>query len=234
MMKGTLYCIGVGPGDPELITVKALKRIQACPVLAAPQGRAGVGTAKDILLQAVAAMADVDLQGKDILNIDFPMTRDEAALAKAHADGASALEEKLAAGLDVALITLGCPTIYASSLYVQRIVEKHGYKTEIIPGVPSFCAAAARLGRPLCEKDETLTIIPGNRSDRRDLLAMDGSKVVMKPAGPLADLKQDLAAAGRLDAASMVERCGMAGEKIYTSLKDAEDGPYFSVVLVKE
>ena len=63
---------------------------------------------------------------------------------------------------------------------------------------------------------------------------MDGSKVVMKPAGPLADLKQDLAAAGRLDAASMVERCGMAGEKIYTSLKDAEDGPYFSVVLVKE
>ena len=134
----------------------------------------------------------------------------------------------------MALITLGCPTIYASSLYVQRIVEKHGYKTEIIPGVPSFCAAAARLGRPLCEKDETLTIIPGNRSDRRELLAMDGSKVVMKPAGPLADLKQDLAAAGRLDAASMVERCGMAGEKIYTSLKDAEDGPYFSVVLVKE
>ena len=231
MMKGTLYCIGVGPGDPELITVKALKRIQACPVLAAPQGRAGVGTAKDILLQAVAAMADVDLQGKDILNIDFPMTRDEAALAKAHADGASALEAKLAAGLDVALITLGCPTIYASSLYVQRIVEKHGYKTEIIPGVPSFCAVAARLGRPLCE---TLTIIPGNRSDRWELLAMDGSKVVMKPAGPLADLKQDLAAAGRLDAASMVERCGMAGEKIYTSLKDAEDGPYFSVVLVKE
>ena len=144
MMKGTLYCIGVGPGDPELITVKALKRIQACPVLAAPQGRAGVGTAKDILLQAVAAMADVDLQGKDILNIDFPMTRDEAALAQAHADGAAALEAKLAAGLDVALITLGCPTIYASSLYVQRIVEKHGYKTEIIPGVPSFCASAAR------------------------------------------------------------------------------------------
>ena len=100
-MKGTLYCIGVGPGDPELITVKALKRIQACPVLAAPQGRAGVGTAKDILLQAVAAMADVDLQGKDVLNIDFPMTRDEAVLAQAHADGASALEEKLAAGLDV-------------------------------------------------------------------------------------------------------------------------------------
>ena len=63
---------------------------------------------------------------------------------------------------------------------------------------------------------------------------LDGSKVVMKPSGPLADLKQDLAAAGRLDAASMVERCGMAGEKIYTSLKDAEDGPYFSVVLVKE
>lgn len=234
MMKGTLYCIGVGPGDPELITVKALKRIKACPVLSAPQGRAGAGTARGILLQAVAAMADMDLNEKEIVTIDFPMTRDEAMLAKAHADGAAALEEKLAAGLDVALITLGCPTIYASSLYVQRIVRQHGYETQIIPGIPSFCAAAARLGIPLCEKDETLTIIPGNRSDRRELLAMDGSKVVMKPSGPLSGLKQDLAAVGRLDAAAMVERCGMAGEKVYTSLKETEDGPYFSVVLVKE
>lgn len=233
-MKGTLYCIGVGPGDPELITVKALKCIKACPVLAAPQGNTGVLTAKDILLQAVADMADVDLSQKDILTIHFPMTRDEDTLAQAHAAGAAALEEKLAAGLDVALITLGCPTVYASSIYVQRLVRAHGYAAVIIPGVPSFCAAAAKLGQPLCEKDEPLILIPGGRSDRRELLAMAGSKVVMKPSGPLAALKKDLQDAGVLDGASMVERCGLPGERIYSSLQDAEEAPYFSVILVKQ
>lgn len=231
-MKGTLYCIGVGPGDPELITVKALKRIEACPVLAVPQGRAGVLTANDILRKA-ADTAHIDLEEKHVITIQFPMTRNEEALAKAHEVGAAALEEKLSAGFDVALITLGCPTVYASSLYVQRLVEKHGYDTVVIPGVPSFCAAAARLGQPLCEKDELLMIIPGSRRDRKDLMAMDGSKVVMKPSGSLSALKRDLKDIGKIDGASMVSRCGMAEEEVYPSLKDVEDAPYFSVILVK-
>lgn len=233
-MKGTLYCIGVGPGDPELLTIKAVKRIRNCPVLAVPQGHTGVTTAKDILLQAIENGAAVELQDKLILTVDFPMTRDAAVLAKAHAAGATAIEAQLQQGRDVALITLGCPTVYASSIYVHRRIRDDGYATEIIPGVPSFCAAAARLQQPLCEQDEPLTIIPGGRSDRKILLSAPGSKIIMKPSGPFASLKQELQDTQQLADTTMIERCGLSGETIYHSLDDVERTAYFSVLLVKE
>lgn len=233
-MKGTLYCIGVGPGDPELLTVKAVKYIQKCPVLAVPQGHTGVTTAKSILMQAIENGAAVDLQDKLILTVDFPMTRDAAVLAKAHAAGAAAIEAQLQQGRDVALITLGCPTVYASSIYVHRRIHDDGYATEIIPGVPSFCAAAARLQQPLCEQDEPLTIIPGGRSDRKNLLSAPGSKIIMKPSGPFASLKQELQDTQQLADTTMIERCGLSGETIYHSLDDVERTAYFSVLLVKE
>lgn len=233
-MKGTLYCIGVGPGDPELLTIKAVKRIRNCPVLAVPQGHTGVTTAKDILLQAIENGAAVELQDKLILTVDFPMTRDAAVLEEAHAAGAAAIEAQLQQGRDVALITLGCPTVYASSIYVHRRIHDDGYATEIIPGVPSFCAAAARLQQPLCEQDEPLTIIPGGRSDRKNLLSAPGSKIIMKPSGPFASLKQELQDTQQLADTAMVERCGLPGETIYHSLDDVERTAYFSVLLVKE
>lgn len=231
---GTLYCIGVGPGDPELLTLKAIRYIKKCPVLAIPQGHTGVTTAKQILMDAVEDMDDVDLSQKEIISIDFPMTRDEAVLADAHQKGAAAIEGALQEGKDVALITLGCPTIYASSIYVHRRVQRDGYATEIVPGVPSFCAAAAKLQMPLCEKDEPLTIIPGNRKDRRKLLALPGHKIVMKSSGSLETLKDDLAQTGQLETTAMIERCGMPGETVYTSVKNAERAPYFSVLLVRK
>ncbi len=233
-MKGTLYCIGVGPGDPELLTMKAVKRIQNCPVLAVPQGHTGVTTAKDILLRAIEMGTAVDLQDKLILTVDFPMTRDAAALNEAHAAGAAVIEDQLRQGRDVALITLGCPTVYASSMYVHRRIHDDGYATEIIPGVPSFCAAAARLQQPLCEQDEPLTIIPGGRSDRKELLSAPGSKIIMKPSGSFASLKQDLQDTQQLADTAMIERCGLPGETIYSSLDDVERTAYFSVLLVKD
>lgn len=233
-MKGTLYCIGVGPGDPELLTLKGLKYITSCPVLAVPQGKQGILTAKQIVIQAVSAIDDVDLDVKEILTIDFPMTRDEAVVHRAHAAGAAVVEARLDQGLDVALITIGCPTVYATSMYIHDMVVNDGYTAEIIPGVPSFCAAAAALHQPLCEKDELLLIIPANRPDRKSLLAMEGNKVLMKPAANLLDaIKKDIAAAGTAEHAAMVERCGLPGERIYPSLEDAAESPYFSVILIK-
>lgn len=233
-MKGTLYCIGVGPGDPELLTIKAVNTIKKCPILAVPQGHTGVTTAKSILLQAVEAGAAIALRQKTIVTIDFPMTRDEDVLARAHAAGAAAIEEQLRQGKDVALITLGCPTVYASSIYVHRRVRNDGFATAMIPGVPSFCAAAAALQQPLCEQDEPLTIIPGNRHDRKELLRLPGSKIIMKPSGSLAALKQDLEETKQLAGTSMAERCGLPGEQIYESVANIENTTYFSVFLVKE
>ena len=232
-MAGTLYCIGVGPGDPELLTLKALKYITSCPVLAVPQAKNGSAlTAKEILLESLAKTGDIRLEDKTVLTLHFPMTRDEAVLAKAHADGAAAIEAELEQGHDVALITLGCPTVYATSIYVHRLVQRHGFPTAIIPGVPSFCAVAAKLQRPLCEKDEPLTIIPGSRKDRKELLQLPGKKVIMKPSGSLQGIQADLESLGLAPNAAMIERCGLPSEAVYEHVADAADTGYFAVIVV--
>lgn len=232
-MKGTLYCAGVGPGDPELLTLKALKTIRTCQVLAVPKSGSGALTAKDILLQALDGCG-LSLDEKKVLTMDFPMTRDEKALTEAHEKAADAIMAELNAGRDVCLIALGCPTVYATSIYVHRIIREKGYATEIIPGVPSFCAVAAKLQQPLCEKEEALVIIPGSNRQRKELLALKGSKVIMKPSGKLQPIKEELEDLQLLDKTSMIERCGLKGEKIYEKAADASDTGYFAVLLVKE
>ena len=128
---------------------------------------------------------------------------------------------------------MGCPTVYATSIYVHRLVHEAGYDTEIVPGVPSFCAVAAKLQQPLCEKDETLIVIPGNNAHRKELLALEGSKVIMKPSGRLAPIQEELRDLQLLDKASMIERCGLPGERVYEKAADAKETGYFAVLLVK-
>lgn len=233
-MKGKLYCVGVGPGDPELLTLKALKIIQHCPVLAVPRAKSGGKLTADSILQKALAGNDIVLAEKKTLVMDFPMTRDEKVLTAAHERAAAAITDCLDQGCDVCLITLGCPTVYATSIYVHRLVQEKGYATEIIPGVPSFCAVAAELQQPLCEKSEPLVIIPAGNSRRKELLALPGSKVIMKPEGKLAPLKEELADLGLLEKTSMIERCGLPGEKVYKKAADAAETGYFAVLLVKE
>lgn len=233
-MKGKFYCVGIGPGDPELLTIKAVKYIKSCPVLAVPQGRVGMTVAKNIVLKAVESMDDIHLDTKEIVTVDIPMTRDEAVIKAAHANGAAAIEQRLDEGKDVVLIVLGCPTVYASSIYVHRIIAKDGYDTEIVPGVTSFCAAAAKLQQPLCEKDEPVMVIPSNRTDRKTLLHLPGNAVIMKPSGSLTDMKDDLKDCHLLHKAAMVERCGLDGEQVYPSIADADESAYFSVILVRK
>ena len=231
-MKGTLYCVGVGPGDPELLTLKALKIIRTCPVLAVPQSRTGVVTAQGILMKALDGCG-ITIDDKTVIAMDFPMTRDDQVLKGAHEKAARRLMDELDEGRDVCLIILGCPTVYATSIYVHRLLRQAGYATEIVPGVPSFCAVAAELQQPLCEKDEALIVIPGNHKQRRDLLALDGSKVIMKPAGKLGPIQDELRDLQLLDKTAMIERCGLPGETVYEKAADAKDTGYFAVLLVK-
>ena len=231
-MKGTLYCVGVGPGDPELLTLKALKIIRTCPVLAVPQSRTGVVTAQGILMKALNGCG-ITIDDKTVIAMDFPMTRDDQVLKGAHEKAARRLMDELDEGRDVCLITLGCPTVYATSIYVHRLIRQAGYATEIVPGVPSFCAVAAELQQPLCEKDEVLIVIPGNHKHRRDLLALDGSKVIMKPSGKLGPIQDELRDLQLLDKTAMIERCGLPGETVYEKAADAKDTGYFAVLLVK-
>ena len=211
-MRGMLYGVGVGPGDPELITKKAERIIRQAAVLAVPDAGRGEKTALNI----VGELAD----GKELLTCEAPMVRDHAAL-----DG----------GKDVAFITLGDPTVYSTYLYLHKKVVARGYDAQIIPGVPSFCAVAAKLNMALCEKSERLLIVPASHKDVSDCLDLDANLVFMKAGKEIGALKNTLEEHGLLGRASLVANCGMEGELVCPRFADLEEGSgYFSVVLVKK
>lgn len=226
MERGILYGVGVGPGDPELLTLKAARLIQEADVVAVPDKGSGEKTALNI----VGALAE----GKELLSCAAPMTRDPAALEAAYTANADAVCALLDQGKQVVFITLGDPTVYSTYIYTHRKVRARGYEAHLIPGVPSFCAAAARLGESLCEGSERLMIVPASHKEVDDCLGLDANLVFMKAGREIGALQDKLEEAGLLDRAALVENCGMAGERVYPRFRDLEDGAgYFSVVLVK-
>jgi precorrin-2/cobalt-factor-2 C20-methyltransferase len=228
-MEGTLYSVGVGPGDPELMTLKAVRLIVAADVVAIPQGDNDVLTAKNIVNQIV------DLSTKEQLLVYMPMTKDMAAMDKAHDEGADAIIKLLQEGKNVVFITLGDPTVYATCIYVHKRVLAKGHKAELVPGVPSFCAVAAKLNVALCERSEPLIILPGSYKQSAAFLDGPGNKVLMKSASQIAKVRDELKERDLLSHAAMIERCGLPGEKIYTDLNEIDEkSSYFSVILVKE
>ena len=227
MNRGKLYGVGLGPGDPELMTRKAERIIRQSPVLAVPDKGRGEKTA--------LAIAGELAEGKELLTCAAPMVRDEAALDRAYEANADAVCAALDQGKDVAFLTLGDPTVYATYIYLHKKVAARGYEAEIVPGVPSFCAVAARLGAALCEKSQRLLIVPASHGDMDDCLDLDANLVFMKAGRELGALKDKLAAHGLLDRASLAANCGMEGQTLCPRFADAApDKGYFSVVLVKK
>ena len=228
-MKGKLYCVGIGPGDPELLTLKAVRLLNECDVIAMPKGDTDTMTAKDIIRQVV------DIGKKEQLYIYMPMTKDKAMMDKAHEEAKDAVTELLDAGKNVVFITLGCPTVYATCIYVHKLVLAAGYESELVAGVTSFCAVAAKLNVSLCERAEPLIILPGSYKGSIRFLDGPGNKVLMKSASEIKKVRDELEERGLLNNAAMVERCGLPGEKVYRNLKDIDEkSSYFSIILVKE
>lgn len=227
MEKGIFYGVGVGPGDPELLTLKAARIIREADVVAGPQAGESEKTAMKIAEQL--------LEGKEVLYCDMPMTRDRAKRDACHDRAADEICALLDAGKSVAFLTLGDPTVYSTCWYVHQRIAARGYDARLIPGVPSFCAAAAALGRALCEDGEMLHIIPASHESTDEGLSLPGNKVLMKAGRSILEVREKLAAQGRLDSAALVERCGMEGERIVTDLRTLGDPTgYFSIILVKE
>ena len=220
MNKGVLYGVGVGPGDPELMTVKAVRIIREADVVAVPDGQTARGIAAEYL------------DGKEILSCPMPMLRDKALLAQKHDEAADTICALLDEGKTVAFLTLGDPTVYSTYIYVHKRVLARGYDAQLIPGVPSFCAVAARLGDSLCEGAEPLMIVPASYRNADACLEFPGNKVFMKAGRSMGELQDKLRARG--DSAQMVENCGMENERVFRSLDEIDpDAGYFSVVLVK-
>lgn len=227
MNQGKLYGIGVGPGDPELLTRKAVRLMKECDVIAVPKGGSGEQTALNIAAEFIA--------GKPILHCDMPMTRDKQILNACHDKAADDICALLDDGKNVAFLTLGDPAVYSTYWYVHRRVQARGYIVEIVPGVPSFCAAAARLGQALCEGSQMLHIIPASHSSTQEGLALPGNKILMKAGRSILEVRDLLEAEGKLDTAALVERCSMEGERVVRDLRELDDPTgYFSIILVRE
>lgn len=222
--SGTFYSVGVGPGDPMLITLKAIAVIEACEIIAVPNSGSGENLALKI--------AEKYIGGKQILSCEMPMMRDKTRLDEHHDRVAHMLAEHLEKGEDVAFLTLGDPTIYSTAMYIHQRLKGDGFATKIIAGVPSFCAAAASLGVALCEGGEMLQIVPASYPNVDSALELSGNKVLMKSGKSFASLKEKLHGKN----AMMVERASMKddGEKIHPRLDEADDAGYFSLIIVKE
>ncbi len=229
-MAGILYGIGVGPGDPELITVKAIKTINLCQVVALPQTGSGNVLAYEIAKQQVPALAK-----KERLELLTPMTRDKVKLDACHDQAAETIIKQLQQGKNVAFLTLGDPAIYSTYLYIHKRVLAKGQQAQIIPGVPSFCAVAAKLNIGLSEQAEPLHIIPASYDESYQEFDWKGTKVLMKTGKSMSKVKEVLMEKGMYEQAKMVQRCGLEGEAVYQSLDEADDAAsYFSVIIVKE
>ena len=227
MTRGTLYGLGVGPGDPELLTLKAVRILREADVIAVPDKGSGEKTAFRIVQEYVA--------DKTILTCVTPMVRDQAVLDAAHDQIAADICALLEDGKNVAFITLGDPTVYATYMYIHRRVLSRGYEAVLVPGVPSFCAVAARLNTSLCEQSQRLLIVPASHKDMEDCLNVDANLVFMKAGREIGALREKLAEHGLLEHASLVANCGMEGEQVWEHFADMpENTCYFSVVLVKK
>lgn len=229
MIKGKLYGIGVGPGDPELMTLKAVRIITECDMAAGPLVNGENQTAFEIAKKAVP-----ELEEKPFLSVPMPMTRDLKEANKNRDRAAKMIIEELSKGKDIAFLTLGDPTVYSTYLYLHQRVRKAGYDSQIIPGVPSFCAAAAALETSLVEGKEPLVIVPGSYECTEEMLSVPGNKVLMKTGRAFEEVKGLLKKHGLFDQTQMAEQCGMEGERVYHTLDEAPQNPhYFSVLLVK-
>lgn len=227
MKKGILYGIGVGPGDPELMTYKAVRLLRECDVIAGPESSGNEKTAFTIAAEYIT--------DKPILYCDMPMVRDQAVRDAAHDKAADDICALLDAGKTVAYLTLGDPAIYSTYWYVQRRVLARGYDAQLINGIPSFCAAAASLNMALCEDNEMLHIVPASHTSTAAGLTMPGTKVLMKAGRAILDVRDQLERDGKLDNAALVERASMAGERVVHDLRTLDDPTgYFSIIVVKE
>lgn len=227
-MAGKLFGIGVGPGDPELLTVKALKCVRACDVLAVPGTRKEETAAYKIVVQAAPEIVE-----KAFLELEMPMTKDKEKLAESHRKAFGRIQEALDQGKQIGFLTLGDPCIYSTYIYMHKLAVEAGYETEIINGIPSFCAVSAKLNQGLVEQSQMLHILPSTYGVEAGM-DLPGTKVLMKPGKKLKSIKEKLAEYPDSQA-SMIERCGMEEERIYRTAEEIpEQTGYYSLLIVKE
>lgn len=225
--RGMLYGLGIGPGDPELITLKALKVLQSVPVVAYPAPETG-----DSLARSIAAP---HLGGDQIeIVIRTPMTPGNFPANDVYDRYAAEIAGYLDAGRDVAVLCEGDPFLYGSFMYMYQRLSGY-YRAEVVPGVSSLGAVAAVAGRPLVSRNQVLSILPApmDEAELEQKLATTDAAAIMKVGRHLEKVKRVLTRLGLDGGATYVEHASMPDQKILPLSEVATDAaPYFSMVLV--
>ncbi|MDR1268144.1 MAG: precorrin-2 C(20)-methyltransferase [Planctomycetaceae bacterium] len=232
-MNGKLYGIGTGPGDSELLTLKAIRIIGECGVVAVPAVESNDRTAFSVV--------EKYLTGKKILECRFSMEQDEEKRKRQRILVANQICTVLESGTSVGFITLGDPSVYSTYCYVNKVVSAHGFETEIIPGIASYSAVAALLNIPLCEGNQPLHIIPASCGEKiRDWIDLPGNKIIMKSGKKMRRILDMLEQHGLSEQTKIVSRCTMTGQQIFETIEEfnqngkTDQAGYFSVIFITE
>ena len=230
---GTLYGIGVGPGDPELITLKALKVLRQVPhIFAACSTKNSYSLALGIVR--------CHLNGAGIEHLLFPMTKDPEVLATAWEQNARRVLEVLATGSDAAFVTLGDPLTYSTFGYLLKTLKRldPGVAIVTIPGITSYSAAAALTHIPLTEGEESFYLVSGalGAAQLKEVIDKSDNIVILKTYRYFDDIYRVLDDMDLLDRTTCISRCGLEGETIVENLRDLKgrELPYLSMVIIKK
>lgn len=230
---GTLYGIGVGPGDPDLMTVKSLKIIeQVAHVFAASSPKNDYSVAENIVAH--------HFPGMKVDKLPFPMTKDKDILKEAWEENARRVLAILRTGDDAAFITIGDPSTYSTFTYLQRTVRELDGSVGVatVPGITSYQAAAAAANTPLAEGEESFHLISGalGADNLRKIIETSENVAILKTYKHFDAIRSALDDLGLLDRAMCVSKCGLDGETVITDLAShtAETMPYLSLVIVKK
>ncbi|MBI1208943.1 MAG: precorrin-2 C(20)-methyltransferase [Azospirillum sp.] len=225
--RGTAYGLGVGPGDPELITLKALRLLRAAPVIAYPAPESGDSFARAIVASHLPG-------GQDEIEIRMPMVADRFPAAAIYDRAARQIADHLDHGHDVAVLCEGDPFFYGSFLYLfARLADRH--RVEVVPGVSSLTACAAALGVPLAARNDSLTVLPAPLPEDvlEARLAAADAVAIIKLGRHFAKIRRVLDRLELTDSSHYVERATLATQRIVPIAEvAAETVPYFSMILV--
>jgi precorrin-2/cobalt-factor-2 C20-methyltransferase len=226
-VPGSLFGLGVGPGDPELITLKAQRILKSVPVIAYPAPEEG-----ESLARAIAAPHIFEKQIEIVIRT--PMTPGNFPANDVYDYYSKKIEEHLNVGRDVAVICEGDPFLYGSFMYLYERLSNN-YRAEVVPGVSSLGAVAAVAGRPLVSRNQVLSLLPAPMEEKKleYNLSKTDAAAIMKIGRHLKKVKNILARLGLNSDATYVEHASMPNQKILPLNEVTDDfAPYFSMILV--
>lgn len=235
MAKGQLYGIGVGPGDPELVTLKAIKCLEAADIIAYPTATGNKSNAKRTIMPYLSPK-------HQLMPLVYPVTAGPVADSSAYLSlmknfydqTAVELKAQLMAGKNVAIICAGDPFVFGSYMYWHTRLSRE-FETTVVPGISSVLAAPASLGMPLCHREDIVSIIPAtlNEDELVEALKGCGSAVIMKLGRTFEKVRRALERADLLEKAFFVERASMTKERILpVKMVKPADVAYFSLIVI--